>query len=57
MTIVILSSCKKDWNCEVSTSDGLNTSVNFRGTNQEKNDYEDAGTYSVGGINVVTECN
>jgi hypothetical protein len=68
-TILILSticlfSCTKDWSCEIETSSTYVNStyqIDFRGTTEEKNEYEQAGTTSTpdgdgGTIDLKTTC-
>ncbi len=55
LILISLVSCTKDWACTIETTANGNTSyyeVDFRGTTQEKNDFEAQGTQTT---NVVTE--
>jgi len=56
IVILALTSCQKDWKCDVETSTGLHTTIDFRGTKTEMQEYEQEGTYSAGEIDVVTNC-
>lgn len=59
-----LCSCTKDWKCEVtSESDYVNSTyyVDFRGTNEEKNQYEESNSMvsddgQSGEIVITTNC-
>ena len=64
LSIISLTSCTKDWRCEVETT---STYVNntyekdFRGTNEEKEQFEADGTLSQpdgagGTIDIKTTC-
>ncbi len=56
LSLFALTSCQKDWKCDVETSDGLHTTIDFRGSKTEMEEYEQKGTYSIGGTDVVTNC-
>jgi len=64
LSIIALTSCTKDWRCEVeTTSTYVNSTyeIDFRGTTEEKNEYEQKGTSSYsdgdgGTIETKTTC-
>ena len=64
LSILALTSCTKDWRCEVeTTSTYVNSTyeIDFRGTTEEKNEYEQDGTMSTpdgdgGTIETKTTC-
>ena len=70
ISLMALMSCTKDWECcieshHVNASLGINTTstncIDWRGTNQEKNDFETDGTmtssdYGGGTVDLITTC-
>jgi len=60
LTLLTLASCTKSYVCTIETTSSLGTTihdVDFKGTKDEMQEYEESGTktYS-GGIDQVTEC-
>lgn len=64
LSLITLCSCTKDWVCEIKTESDYNNSthyIDFRGTNEEKQQYEieNSGTYSDGQgstVSTVVSC-
>ena len=62
LAVISLTSCTKDWVCKIESTSNNNTNeyyVDFRGTTEEKNSYEDENTFSSSGlmdIDIVTTC-
>ena len=64
LSILVLSSCTKDWVCEIKTESNYNNStyyVDFRGTNEEKEQYDQESTSTYpdgqgGTVSTITNC-
>lgn len=62
--LIVLTSCTKNWNCQVTNSYNGQTStteVHFYGTTEEKNEYEEQNTFDSeinngGTLSVETVC-
>jgi len=64
LSLITLCSCTKDWVCEIKTQSDYNYStyyVDFRGTSEEKEQYEQESTATYpdgqgGTVSTVTNC-